>query len=139
MKPTQYTEELAEEICDRLSKGESMHKLCDEEDMPKEWRVYDWLKEFPDFLKKYAHAREIQAERLAQEIIEIADSSDKDIIIGEDGKIRTDWENVQRSRLRVDARKWVASKLLPKKYGDKMTNELTGLDGEPLFPSWMKK
>ena len=70
----------------------------------------------PEFAEQYARAREVQAETLADEIVSIAD---------EDG-------DPQRQRLRVDARKWVASKLKPKRYGDKVTNEHTGADGGPV-------
>ena len=66
----------------------------------------------------YTRAREVQAEIMAEEIIAIADDSAGDITIDEDGREIVNHEAIQRSRLRVDARKWVAAKLLPRKYGD---------------------
>jgi len=80
----------------------------------------------------YARAREAQAEVLADEIVEIADDSSEDFIFAEgedqDGKGAKKYVNkeyVKRSALRVDARKWVAAKLLPKKYGDLTRHEVT--------------
>ena len=73
-----------------------------------------------EFRLHYAHAREAQADLLAAEILEIADDSSGDIITDKDGRTRLDREFVARARLRVDARKWLASKMAPKKYGDKI-------------------
>ncbi|AGG31951.1 hypothetical protein MU9_2906 [Morganella morganii subsp. morganii KT] len=74
-------------------------------------------------MQQYARAREIQAELLAEEIIEIADDSSGDVIVDDDGKEQTNHERVARSRLRVDARKWYASKLAPKRYGDRIQHD----------------
>ena len=71
-------------------------------------------------------AREAQAEHWADEIIEIADDSGLDVVNNGEGGYRIDGEAIQRARLRVDARKWLMSKLAPKKYGDRVTNEHTG-------------
>lgn len=76
----------------------------------------------------YAQAREARADKLAEEIISISDDKSADIIVDENGNTRTDSEVVARSRLRVDSRKWLASKMLPKKYGDRMN-----LDAEVKF------
>jgi hypothetical protein len=73
---------------------------------------------------------------LAEEIITIADDSSGDVIVDDDGNEQTNHERVARSRLRVDARKWYASKLAPKRYGDKVTHEqnitITDLTDEEL-------
>ena len=123
-RPTDYSDELAAKICERLADGESLKSICSAEDMPSKSSVYLWLTNKPGFLDMYTRAREDQADTLADEIIDIADDASRDTIlrpVGEDGETievqNPEWIN--RSRLRVDARKWVAAKLKPKKYGDK--------------------
>ena len=86
--------------------------------------------EHEDFMDQYARAREAQAEARADEIVDIADDGSGDFTTDKDGKEIVSHENVQRSRLRVDARKWVAAKLLPKKYGDRLQH--TGEGGGPI-------
>lgn len=114
-----FTQELADTICERLSDGESLRAICSEQGMPRKATVFRWLAEDKAFCDQYARAREEQAEGLADEIVSISDGG------GEDS-------DVQRDRLRVDARKWVASKLKPKKYGDK---QLVGSDPENPLPA----
>lgn len=125
-RPSDFSPEIANEICERLAKGESLRSItgADRDDfMPGQTTVYRWLEENEEFRKQYAHARERQADHYAEEIVDIAD--------GRDDWKPTDAEiaqaivrDPQRDRLRIDARKWVASKLAPKKYGDKVA--LTG-------------
>lgn len=96
-----------------------------------------WLQRHEDFMQQYARAREIQAELLAEEVIEIADDSSGDVIVvDDDGNEQTNHERVARSRLRVDARKWYASKLSPKRYGDRIQHDqkitITDLTDEEL-------
>ena len=86
----------------------------------------------PEFAVRYARAMELRCERMAEEILEIADDSSNDWMERE-GLIVPDHENVQRSRLRVDSRKWVLSKLMPRKYGDRVTQEITGDANAPLI------
>jgi len=80
---------------------------------------YDLLKD-DDRLKKYARACEMRADKMAEEMIEIADSSDDDTIVDERGIERGNNAAVQRDRLKVDTRKWLLAKMHPKKYGDKI-------------------
>ena len=99
--------------------------------MPAQSTVFKWLNEQKEFSEQYARAREAQADLMADEILEIADETERDTIQTDSGeKANTEW--ISRSRLRVDARKWLASKMAPKKYGDKVTAEVTGADGGPL-------
>ncbi len=86
--------------------------------------------EHRDFLEQYTRAREMQADTLFDEALEIADETSDDWITTEDGKKVLDHEHVQRSRLRVDTRKWAAGKLAPKRYGDKIQH--TGDGGGPI-------
>jgi hypothetical protein len=133
-RPSDYSDAIADEICEKLSKGASLLTICDDEGMPHPRTVYRWLAndKNEDFRHKYAHAREAQADRYAYEIIQIADDGRNDTQLDEDGNLRVDHDHIARSRLRVDARKWYASKLAPKKYGDKLQTELSGPDGGPI-------
>lgn len=131
-RPSLFTAELAGIICARIADGESVRKICASEDMPAMSSVFKWLTESKEFSEQYAHAREAQADKYAEEIIEIADDGTNDTYVDENGNERTNQEVVARSRLRVDARKWYASKLAPKKYGDKIQQEVSGSDGGPL-------
>lgn len=128
-RPTDYTPELAAVICGRLAEGESLRSICADEGMPGKSTVFRWLasEDRKEFRDQYARAREVQAEVLADEIIEIADESEGDFIgktleSGETIEV-VNHENIARSRLRVDARKWFASKVAPKRYGDRVTTE----------------
>lgn len=115
-RPTIYTPEIADEICKRLSFGESLRAICRDEGMPNEATVRMWaLDDKEGFYTQYARARELQAMRWAEEVLEISDEPPP--ITGE-GKI--DGAGVQHQRLRVDSRKWLLSKVLPKVYGDKI-------------------
>ena len=131
-RPTDYTNEIADLICERLSNGESLRSICSLENMPNKSTVFKWLNIHEEFNDQYARAREEQAETLADEIIAIADDGLNDSYVDENGNKRTDQDVIARSRLRVEARKWVASKLKPKKYGDKL--ELAGDPKNPLSP-----
>lgn len=108
-RPSDFTPEIANLICERLAEGESLRAICKDEEMPSARTVHRWLESKEEwaeaFRQQYAHAREVQADTLADQVIEIADDTSGD---------------PTRDRLRVDARKWAASKLAPKRYGDKL-------------------
>ncbi len=124
-RPSIYTDELAVEICKRLAAGDSLRKICDADDMPNRDTVHTWVLTIPSFSDHYARAREMQAEHYLDEIIEIADDSMMDKFVDDNGNERTDSEVVARSKLRVDTRKWAMSKMAPRKFGDKISAELT--------------
>jgi hypothetical protein len=128
-RPSDYTMDIAVDICSRLAQGEPLTKICRDEDKPHVSTVYRWIAALPDFRDMYARAREDQADTLADEIIAISDDGGNDTYETEDGKVLTNQDIVARSRLRVDARKWVAAKLKPKKYGDKIETEHSGWVG----------
>lgn len=123
-RPSIYTEELAFKICSRLAEGLSLRVICLDEDMPNASTVHEWvLTDREGFAKQYARAREIQAENMFDEILEIADDGENDymtITKGNETYNVEDREVTNRSRLRVDSRKWYLSKVLPKKFGDKV-------------------
>ena len=117
--------------------------------MPSQSMVFRWLGSsdpaIAPFREQYAHAREVQAHNWAEEILEISDNATNDWMErrseAEKGAgISTGWvlngEHVQRSRLRTDNRKWIVSKMLPKVYGEKVTAEVSGPNGEPIRFSW---
>jgi len=121
-RPAMFSQALADTICERISDGESLRSICSEEIMPNKATVFRWLASDKEFSDQYARAKEEQAETLADEIIEIADDGRNDTYIDhESGVVKTDHDVIARSRLRVEARKWVAAKLKPKKYGDRTT------------------
>lgn len=124
-RPTKYSLELADRICEHIAtSNKGIHKIADIEGINPS-SIFQWLLDYPDFSNKYARARELQAELLADEIIDIADDSTNDTILTDNGEMpNNEW--IARSKLRVDARKWKASKLAPKKYGDKLEHEHKG-------------
>jgi len=126
-RPSIFTKALGDKICHRIAQGESVRKIELDDKMPSGVTIYHWLLDGKHglFLKQYAQARNIQSERLFEELQEIADGSD-DIIRGDD---KSDSARVQAKKLRVDTLKWRLSKLVPKKYGDKL--DLTS-DGKAL-------
>lgn len=126
-RPSDFTQDLADKICLRLSQGESLKTICSDEDMPNASTVHLWVIEDREgFSKKYARARNIQAEVMFDEILEISDKSDNIVDSGNEKKSSA---YAQNQRLKVDSRKWYLSKVLPKKFGDKL--DLT-TDGEKL-------
>jgi len=119
-----YTTQMADIICIRLAEGESLKEIVKTEGMPNRATVYRWLLEQPAFCDKYARAREEQADTLADEIIAISDENPRtNEIRDSEGNvldIKIDSGYVAYQKQRIDARKWTAMKLKPKKYGDKL-------------------
>lgn len=116
-RPTDYTKDMADKICEKISGGLSLRAICAEAGMPARGTVYRWLIENADFQDQYTRAREKQADYFAEEIIEIADSA-----VAESAA-------VSKAKLQIDARKWAASKIAPKKYGDKTELDVKSSDG----------
>ena len=120
-RPVRYSDEIAAEILQRLTAGEGLATICKSPGMPVESAVRQWVDQDRDgFAARYARARERGYERWAEEILQIADAD----YAGPDGT--TDHALVQQARLRVDSRKWLLSKMLPKRYGDKVGIENSG-------------
>jgi hypothetical protein len=123
-RPTIHTPELARSILKRLADGESLRSICRAEEMPDRSTVYDWVLDDVDgFSRQYARVREMQAHALADDQVDIADNGSNDWMERNDPD-NPGWlangEHIQRSRLRFDARRWAASKILPKVYGDRV-------------------
>lgn len=130
-RPSSYSEEVADVILQRIMGGEGLVTICMDDDMPGTSTVYRWLAapENELFRDRYARAREVQADVLADEILRIADTPQvgRKVKIDADGEEEiTEGDMIEHRRLQVDARKWYASKLAPKKYGDKQQVEHSG-------------
>ena len=128
-RPSDYSEDMAIEICARLASGESLVRMCKADDMPSVSTVYRWIQAHEEFRDNYTRAREDQADTLADEILDIANTP----VVGvktktnEKGEVETtEGDMIEHRRLQVDARKWIAAKLKPKKYGDKQEIEHSG-------------
>ncbi len=122
-KPSDYSQEVADIICERIADGESLRAICSEENMPNKATVFRWLSKHQEFSDQYARARDEQAETLFDEILDIADDGRNDWMAAHDEYEGFGWkengEAIRRSQMRIDARKWMAGKLKPKKYSDK--------------------
>jgi hypothetical protein len=135
-KPSSYTPKLALEICQLIANGESLRSIVKRDGMPCRATVQTWCLEHPEFAAKYEVAQSLRADQLFDECLEIADDSSHDTVtkIGKDGEPydAPNTEHINRSRLRVDTRKWVCGRMSPKKYGDRAVLEHGGLDGKPI-------
>jgi hypothetical protein len=125
----EYSQERADLICEALAEGHSLRSICKAENMPSKATVFRWLASIESFRDQYARAREAQADCLFDDILAIADDGQNDTYVDENGNRRTEQDVIARSRLRVDARKWMAGKLRPKVYGDKLEVGGTGEGG----------
>jgi len=123
-RPSKYSQQLADTICDLLVDGKSLRTICSTAKMPSRSTVIRWLAENEAFRNQYARARELQADTLAEEILDIADKAVLGERLKKDGKgkvlERQTGDMVERSKLMIDARKWYAGKLQPKKYGERV-------------------
>lgn len=139
-RPSIYTEELANKICEVISTTSfGLRHISKMEGMPGVTTILRWLRDDEAFRLQYARAKEDQADFMAEEILEIADDGSNDlmtIVKGKESYTQENKEVTSRSKLRVEARKWLASKLAPKKYGDKVFNHVT--TEQPLFPDVSK-
>ena len=114
-RPSNYSEDEADALCAWMQGGESLSEYCRQTGRASQ-SVYAWMRERPDFLARYTRACDDRADTLADQIIAIADESAVDASI----------ESVAAAKLRVEARKWVAAKLRPQKWGDKVIQEYKG-------------
>ena len=123
-RPSKFTPELAAEICRRMMEGESLREIGRDPAMPKPITIRMWTLDgkHREFSKQYALAREAQADHYFDEIFEIADDGSNDWVERQrrngQMEIVLDREHVDRSRLRIDSRKWALARMSPKKYGD---------------------
>jgi hypothetical protein len=135
-RPSEYSEATVAAICNRLIQGDSLLKICKDEGMPDRVTIYRWLEKHDEFRNKYARAREAMMDYYADLIRDIAFDDSGDFFI-EDGRTVADHARVQRARLKVDALKWIASKLAPRQYGDRP--ELPAASSGLLRISWQER
>ena len=129
--PTIKPPELLEAICAGISLGRSARAMCVEAGISQRV-LWNWLASDAELMKQYLRAKELCVDAYAEEIIEISDDGSRDTYTDEKGKEVIDREVIARSQLRIDARKWYASRLAPKKYGDKLSTTRDGNDtGKP--------
>jgi hypothetical protein len=127
-----YSDEIADKVLAGLKAGKTLREVCREDGMPAAPTVIEWIyeKKHGDFAERYARAREIGYQQMADEILELADDGRNDWVDRQDGVRVANHEHITRSRLRFDARRWLLSKALPKIYGDKLAH--SGPDGGPM-------
>lgn len=122
-----YTEEEKQEIintiCEGIAQGKALRNICNEEGQIDVTTFYKWIDDDEDKTKQYTRATTDRADSIFEDILDIADSQGDDVYKDKEGKEHVNHDNINRARLRVDARKWAASKMNPKKYGDKVINE----------------
>ncbi|EIG9177928.1 DNA-binding protein [Escherichia coli] len=114
-RPHGYTEEKALEICELVADGQSINKISKIPGMPNRSTILKWFRDVPEFSTMYARAKEIGFEVLADEIIDLADA-----------EVNTDKDQLRRHQLMIDTRKWLLAKLQPRKYGERVTQEIVG-------------
>lgn len=125
--------ENADTICEMIANRYTLRQIAREIGLSSQSRIMEWVQSDPIFAERYARAMELRVEAFADEIVEISDDGANDWMERE-GKADLNGEHIQRSKLRVDTRKWLMAKMAPKKYGEKITAEHTGADGKDLIP-----
>lgn len=120
-RPSTYNQEIAALICKKVATSTcGLKKLCaDNPELPDSTTINEWRFMHEEFGRQYAQAKKAQMDLLAEEIIDISDDDSRDITLDKHGNEVCNQEFVARSRLRMDSRKWLAAKLMPKVYGDR--------------------
>lgn len=111
-RPSDYLPEVADDVCALIADGESLRTVCKRPGMPNTTKVMRWLREYPDFREQYAKAMESRADAVFEELFDIADD------------VTEEPSAVAKARLRIDTRKWALARMSPKKYGDKVTQDI---------------
>lgn len=116
-RPSDYLVEVADDICSLLASGESLNSICKRKGFPSRNTVYRWLREYQDFRDNYARATDDRADSIFEEMLDISDN------------VIPDNAEIAKARLKIETRKWVLSRMNPKKYSDKQSIEHTGPNG----------
>lgn len=132
-RPTSYTQELADKICEELATGYSLRTVTKDLKLPSMETVFRWIRTHPEFREQYIRAKQEAADAMAEELLDISDDGTNDFMEDDYHKGRTpgytiNGENIQRSKLRVDTRKWLMAKMKPRVYGDKLDMTTNGKD-----------
>lgn len=131
-RPTDYTEEIAGKILEGLAMGKTLNQILLDEGMPDRVTVWRWQKANEEFRNLYAQSRIEQAHYWSDEIIDISDDGSRDYKESGDKGPVVDMDHIARARLRVDTRKFLMAKIVPKIYGERIAQEITGADGGPI-------
>ena len=137
--PTSYSEELAATICTRIAEGESLRAICADEAMPNRSTVMQWVADNREgFKERYELAQDFRAQAIFDEMLEISDNTEE----GEERTIHSDGTSELRTgdmlghrKLKIEARKWVLARMAPKRYGDRIAQEISGPNGGPIQQS----
>jgi hypothetical protein len=130
-RPSLFTQDLADVICNRLEQGQSLREIGRDPKMPCDFTVRRWLMDgkHEAFCAQYAQARELQADRMFEEMLEISDDGTNDWMTRNRRGlevIEVDNDHINRSKLRVDTRKWILARMSPKKYQERTAVEHSG-------------
>lgn len=128
-RPSNYSHDIAVAVCEHIANGMTLAQISKLPGMPRMHLIFRWLANDQQFRQIYDRAQIERAEKLADEILDIADNGANDWMDNNDPKnpgYKFNQEHWQRSKLRVETRKWIASKMLPKKYGDHSSFEISG-------------
>ncbi len=131
----EFTPELRAEFCERIAGGETVREIVADRHMPSEKSIYLALAADEAFAAQYGQAREAQLVGWEDEILRIADDATNDYVTrkrGDEEVVTVDHDHINRSRLRIDARKWLMAKRLPKRYGERVSTEVSGPGGAPI-------
>lgn len=125
-RPSKFTQALADKLCAELAQGKSMRTVTKSTTMPHMATIFRWLRIHDDFCEQYTRAKEESADALTDEMLDIADNATNDYMeeLGKDGQSKgyqLNGDHVRRSTLRIETRKWLASKLKPKRYGNNVS------------------
>ena len=139
-RPSSFTEDLGDLICLLMAEGKSLNSICKLDEMPHKSTVLLWVvkgdrgdEEYKAFSDQFRRAREAQTEAVLDEVNEIADDSSLDYMFkvaddetGQSAQAIVNHEHINRSKLRIETRFRFAAKMHPRKYGEKVTQEITG-------------
>lgn len=140
-RPCEYNEAIFTELMELLASGKTLKEICESDPkFPSSWSVRRWvIDDINGCSARYTRAREMGIHEMVDETIVISDDKSKDTLIVRKGNEDIEVPNnewINRSRLRVDTRKWLASKVIPKIFGDRIQQEVTGAEGGPLVVKW---
>ena len=131
-RPTDFNQDIANTICEALASGKTLNDILKGEGMPDRVTVWRWQRANEEFRNLYAQSRIEQAHYWSDEIVDISDDGSRDYKESGDRGTVVDMDHIARSRLRVDTRKFLMAKIVPKIYGDRIAQEITGADGGPI-------
>jgi hypothetical protein len=154
-RPTDYSDKLVEHLCEKISSGMSVRRICEKEDMPSEDTFYKWLAKYPKFSEKYTQAVRHRTDKYLEECVDLADTMPDGVaFLGTDGRlyerdevmalqvreraelglvaIALTPELINKRKLQIETRMKAAARMHPRKYGDKVQTEVTGKDGGPV-------